>query len=308
MRIEGIYVPVITPFAEDYSVDERSYAQMIDYLIGIGVHGICVGGTTGENYAMSKDERIRQFAFAHEVIAGRAPWLAGVNDIRTEDVCDLAVAAREIGADGLLLAVPPYSTPNQKELASHALRVDRVADLPILLYNYPGRSGTEFGRECLERVSGSRNFIGIKESSGNLGRIHMIAREFPHLQLSCGSDDQALEFFVWGAKSWVCAAANFFGPEAISLYERCVLHGDFKGGRRMMKALLPLTTILERSGKPIQCVKYGCVLSGLSTTETVRLPLRPLKKELKRALRDALATARATIARITASAREEVRG
>ncbi len=296
MRVDGILVPVITPFKTDHSIDETAYADIIEHLIDAGVHGFCIGGTTGESYALTHEERIRQFAFSHEVIAGRLPWLAGVNDMRTEDVCALSVAARERGADGLLLAVPPYSTPNQKELAAHALKVDRVAGgLPIVLYNFPARSGAEFGHEFLERVGRSSSFIAIKESSGALERIHMIAREFPHLQLCCGADDQALEFFVWGARSWICAAANFFAREAVALYETCALEADFVLGRRIMKAMLPLMTILERGGKFVQCVKYACTLDGLPAGEAVRLPLRPMKKELKRELRDALNTARTTI-------------
>ena len=196
------------------------------------------------------------------------------------------------------MAIPPYSVPNAKELALHALKVDRAANLPIVLYNYPARSGGEMGHEFLERVARSANFVAIKESSGDINRVHMLAREFPHLQLSCGADDQALEFFVWGAQSWVCAAGNFFAKESIFLYERCVLQGDFVTGRRIMKALLPLMTVLERGGKFVQCVKYACDLEGLPAGETVRLPLRPMKKELKRTLRDALLTAKTTIRQI----------
>jgi 4-hydroxy-tetrahydrodipicolinate synthase len=298
ITFEGVYVPVITPFRADYSVDEPAYGAMIDHLIGLGVHGIVIGGTTGENYALTREERIRQFAFAHESIGGRVPWVAGVNDIRTEEVCGFAEAARAAGADALLLAVPPYSVPTQKELALHALKVDRAAGLPIMLYNYPGRSGAEYGREFLERVARSANFCAVKESSGDINRVHMLAREFPHLQLSCGADDQALEFFVWGARSWVCAAANFLAPECIALYERCALEEDFATGRRIMKAMLPVMTVLERGGKFVQCVKYACTLDGLPAGSTVRLPLRPLKKELKRTFRDALQTARTTIRQI----------
>jgi 4-hydroxy-tetrahydrodipicolinate synthase len=129
--------------------------------------------------------------------------------------------------------------------------------------------------------------------------VHMIAREFPHLQMSCGADDQALEFFVWGARSWVCAAANFFGAECVALYETCVVKNDFVTGRRLMKAMLPVMTVLERGGKFAQCVKYGCELDGLPAG-SVRLPLRPMQKELKRQLREAIMTARSTIRRILA--------
>ena len=297
MKFEGIYTPVITPFNPDYSINKDGYARVIEHQVAQGVHGIVIGGTTGENYALTPEERIWQFQFAHKVIAGRVPWLAGVNDIRTEDVCAYAVAAKKAGADALLLAVPPYSVPTGKELAQHALKVDRSVDMPIMLYNYPGRSGAEMGHEFLQRVGRTSNFRAIKEGSGDINRVHMLARDFPHLQLCCGADDQALEFFVWGARSWVCAAANFFGVEAAALFRACVLNNDFSTGRRMMKAMLPVMTVLERGGKFVQCVKYGCELDGLPAG-VVRLPLRPIKKELKRQMRDAMLTARKTVHRI----------
>jgi 4-hydroxy-tetrahydrodipicolinate synthase len=297
MRFEGIYTPVITPFFDDYSIDVDGYRASIENQIALGVHGIIIGGTTGENYALTRNERIEQFRFANDVIGGRVPWMAGVNDIRTEDVCAYAVAAKEAGAGSILLAVPPYSVPTDRELALHALKVDRAANIPIMLYNYPGRSGTDFGEEFLQRVSRSANFLAIKESSGDVNRIHLLAREFPHLQLCCGADDQALEFFVWGARCWVCAAANFFLPETIALYQTCAVESDFEKGRRIMKAMLPLMTVLERGGKFVQCVKYACELDGLPSG-VVRLPLLPMEKELKRTMREALHTARTAIQQI----------
>ena len=299
MRFEGIHVPAITPMNADRSIDEAGYATVIDHLIAQGVHGLVIGGTTGENYALTREERLWQFRFAHEKIAGRVPWTAGVNDIRTEDVCAYAAAAREAGASAILLAVPPYSVPNDKELAQHALAVDQACGLPIMLYNYPGRSGTSFGEEFLRRVSRNANFTAIKESSGDIGRVHLLAREFPHLQLSCGADDQPLEFFVWGARSWVCAAGNFLAKECLALWQTCVVDSDFVTGRRLMKALLPVMTVLERGGKFVQCVKFGCELDGLPGG-AVRLPLRPMKKELKRELRDAILVARATVRSVLA--------
>lgn len=301
MQFDGIYTPVITPMGPDREIDEKGWFEVIEHLLAQGTHGLVLGGTTGENYALTRDERVRQFQLGNDVIGGRVPWVAGVNDIRTEEVAALAVAAREAGASAILLAVPPYSLPNDKELAQHALAVDKACGLPVMLYNYPGRSGTGFGREFLDRVSRNRNFAAIKESSGDINRIHMIAREFPHLQLCCGADDQALEFFAWGARAWVCAAGNFLGAECIALYETCVIEGDFAKGRRLMKALLPVMTVLERGGKFAQCVKYGCEMAGLPAG-AVRLPLRPMKKELKRQMRDAVLTAQRTIRSILAKA------
>ncbi|MDT8390621.1 MAG: dihydrodipicolinate synthase family protein [Lentisphaeria bacterium] len=298
IKFEGIYTPVITPFKEDFSIDRDGYARIIERQVELGIHGIAIGGTTGENYALTPEERVWQFSFAHEVINGRVPWIAGVNDIRTETVCEYAAAARDAGAAAILLAVPPYSTPTGKELAQHALAVEAAGKLPVMLYNYPGRSGAEMDRDFLERVGRHSGFQAIKESSGDINRLHMLAREFPHLQLCCGADDQALEFFAWGARCWVCAAANFFAPECVTLYKTCAVEGNFELGRRVMKAMLPLMTVLERGGKFIQCVKYACELDGLPGGPA-RFPLRPMEKELKRQFRDALETARTTISHLT---------
>ncbi len=297
MKFEGIYTPVITPFHDDHSIHDDGYRLVIERQLALGIHGIVIGGTTGENYALTREERIWQFTFANEVIDKRVPWIAGVNDIRTETVCEYAVAAHDAGADAILLAVPPYSCPTGKELAQHALAVEKAAKLPVMLYNYPGRSGAEMDEDFLLRVSRHTGFVAIKESSGDINRLHLLAREFPHLQLCCGADDQALEFFAWGARAWVCAAANFLAPETIALYKACVVEDNFELGRRIMKAMLPLMTVLERGGKFIQCVKYACELDGIPGGPA-RLPMRPMKKELKRAFREALENTRTTVAHL----------
>ncbi len=294
MKFEGIIPPVITPLNCDRSVDEKGYSELIEHLITSGVHAIIVGGTTGEFYALSEKERIRQFSYANEVIDSRAPLICGVNDITTEGACDYARAARKAGADGLLVAAPYYSVPTEKELASHCLAIDRAADLPIILYNYPGRTGAEMGADFLSRVGQRQNFAAIKEASGDINRIHLIAREFPQISLSCGADDQALEFFAWGADSWVTALANFLPTEMVAFYNTCAVEKDFEKARALMSAMLPLTTVLERGGKFVQCTKYGCSYYGLPSGP-VRNPLKPLKKELARQLRQVLQTTKAAL-------------
>jgi 4-hydroxy-tetrahydrodipicolinate synthase len=297
MRFEGIIPPVITPFHDDGSVDTAGYASVIEYMIESGVHAIIAGGTTGEFYALSPEERVAQFKRAKDIIKGRVPLICGVNDLTTDGASAFAVAAREAGADGILVAAPYYSLPTERELASHCLAIDRAANLPIILYNYPGRTGTNMGREFLDRVGQSANFQCIKESSGDINRLHLLAREFPHIALSCGAEDQALEFFAWGATSWVTPMGNFFAAEVVAFYETCVLEQNFAKARRLMSALLPLTTTLESGGKFVQCVKYACELYGLPAGP-VRKPMRPLTKELARETREVLVTAKTTIQHI----------
>lgn len=297
MRLEGIYTPVITPFSADGAIDYPALDDLIERLIGAGVHGLISGGSTGENYAETVEERLAIARFVTGRVKGRLPVIVGTGAMRTPDSIALAVGAREIGADAILLGSPPYAVPTERENALNALAIDRAADLPIVLYNYPGRMGVEMGREFLDRVGRSRNIVAIKESSGDINRLHLLARDYPHLQMSCGMDDQALEFFAWGARSWICAGSNFLPEEHIALYQTCVIDGDFAKGRRIMSAMLPLMRVLEQGGKFIQCVKHGVETTGLRAGP-MRPPLKGLNTDEKRALEQVIGTLKVAVAAI----------
>ena len=304
MKFEGIYPPVITPHKEDGSIDRDGVVEVLEHLVAAGVHGVVIGGTTGEYYAQSKDERVALMKLARETLKDRLPMIVGVAAIRTEDCVDYAQAAKESGADAILVNAPYYAVPTQLELANHALAIDRAVNLPIMLYNYPGRTGTMMQAEFFDRVGQSPNFAAIKESSGDINQVHMLAREYPHITLMCGMDDQALEFFAWGARGWVCGAGNCLPEEHLALYEACALENDFRKGRRIMSALLPLMSVLEQGGKFVQSIKYGCELAGLPAGP-VRKPLRGLTKEQKREVEVVIRTLKQTVARIRESGQEE---
>ena len=294
MRFEGIYTPIITPFKDDLAIDFDAYGKVIDWQADNGVHGIIVGGSTGEFFSLTREERVEQFDFAVKRSAGRLPVIAGVNDLLVDRCYELAAAARDAGAAALLIAAPPYGLPGQEELAAHCLEIDRSAGLPIMLYNYPARTGVSMERDFLDRIAGKPNFQAIKESSGEIERIRMLAREYPELQLSAGSEDLALEFFAWGARSWVSVVANFFPREAVRLYQTCVLEGDFEKGRGIMMALLPLLVHLEQGSKFLQSVKYACELLG-RPGGPVRPPFQPLNEELRGELSPIVETARTSL-------------
>jgi len=298
MKFKGIYTPVVTPYDDNFVCNEEALAETIEFLIKSGVNGLVIAGSTGEYYAQTMKERIKLMELCKNLIKSRLPMIVGTGAIRTEDSIEYARQAKKIGADALLVTTPPYAYPTGREIALHALAIDRVADLPIMLYNYPGRMSVNMDRETLDRVGKSKNFCGIKESSGDINRLHMLAREYPHISLSCGMDDQALEFFAWGAKSWVCAGSNF-SPEAhIALYRACVLEKNFEKGRLIMTAMLPLMTVLEQGGKFVQSIKHGLTLRGIEAGPP-RKPLQPLNKEDKRELREVITTMNKTISSIT---------
>lgn len=280
MKFEGIYTPVITPLTTEGSIDQAAFADVLEYLVDAKVHGIIVAATTGEYYAHTAQERYDLAKFAKDVLGSRVPLMIGTGAIRTEDSIEYAKVAKAIKADSILVTTPPYALPTEKETAIHALAIDKAADLPVMFYNYPARMGVSMGQEFFDTVfAESKNFVGIKESSGEMNQLHMLARHYPNLQLSCGWDDQALEFFAWGARSWVCAGSNFIPHEHIALYEACVVEKDFDKGRRIMTAMMPLMDYLE-TGHFIQCIKYGCELNGLRTGN-VRAPLQALPEDKK---------------------------
>ncbi|MGI9506224.1 MAG: dihydrodipicolinate synthase family protein, partial [Geminicoccaceae bacterium] len=162
-----------------------------------------------------------------------------------------------------------------------------------------GRTGAEMDGDYLDQVGRSSNFCAIKESSGDINRLHMIARDYPNIQLSCGMDDQALEFFAWGARSWVCAGSNF-APEAhIALYKACAVDKDFDKGRKIMSAMMPLMRVLEQGGTFVQCIKHGLSLRGLQAGPP-RRPLQPLNEEERDALAETVDVMDRTIASIEA--------
>ncbi|WP_312243261.1 dihydrodipicolinate synthase family protein [Stutzerimonas nitrititolerans] len=297
MKFEGIYTPAITPLNADGQIDRAAFADVLEYLIEARVHGIIIGGSTGEYYAHTAQERFDLGALAKDVIGNRMPLIIGTGAVRTEDSVEFAKAAKALKADAILVGSPPYALPTEAENAAHALAVDKAAGLPIMLYNYPGRMSVSMGREFFSTVlAASQNFVAIKESSGEMAQLHMLAREFPNLQVSCGWDDQALEFFAWGAQSWVCAGSNFIPREHVALYEACVVEKNFDKGRRIMSAMMPLMDFLE-CGKFVQSIKFGCELAGLRPGG-VRAPLQGLDDNERQRLQAIVGELKAEVAAI----------
>ena len=300
-QFNGIYTPIVTPYRDDGTVHWDALADVVDFLLAAGVHGVISGGSTGENYTQTVAERVALAQFVQARINRRCPFVVGTGAMLTDESLALATAAREMKADAILLASPPYAVPTDRENAVNALAIDKAANLPIMLYNYPHRTGTFMGPEFLDRVGRSRNFCGIKESSGDINQLHLLARDYPHIQLGCGMDDQALEFFAWGAPFWVCGGSNFLPDEHIALYDACVGRGDFATGRRIMSAMLPLMRVLEQGGKFIQTIKYGVTLNGIEAG-AMRRPLTALNKDEKRNLEQVVRVLKTTITAITAEA------
>ncbi len=279
MNLKGIYAPIVTPFNADESVNYPVLEQLIEYLIENKIAGLVPGGTTGEAYALNEQERLDIFKFVKEKSKGRVTLVAGTNSGATRDVIRYSQLAEEMGYDALMVAVPPYSRPTQRELIAHYEAVANAVKIPIVLYNFPWRAGTEVGYEVMDALAKHNHVIGIKEASGDMSRVYEFRLRYgSRYQMICGSDDQALDYFLWGTEAWIGGAASCAPLEHRRVLE-AALSGDFLQARQEMDKLLPLLRNME-SGGYTQKVKLGCELRGIPVGSP-RRPLLPLADEDK---------------------------
>ena len=279
-QLNGIMPALVTPFDKTGAVDYDVLASLVEYQIKQGVGGLVPLGSTGEYYALTNEERRRVMATVREVANDRVMLIAGANGSCTREVIEQVKQARDMGYGNLLIAPPYYAIPTQDELIGHYNAIlDAVPDVNIVLYNYPIRTNVEVGYSVMDALKDHDRVIAIKESAGNLLRaIEIDERYKGKIQLSCGSDDQVLDFFLWGATSWICAPANFLAPQIVGFYENYV-SGQLAAAQQIVRSLFPLMNNLER-GKFIQKVKYGCELAGFNVG-VARMPLLPLTNEEK---------------------------
>jgi 4-hydroxy-tetrahydrodipicolinate synthase len=273
---DGILTVIVTPYDDEDRINTAVLRRHVNWLIDGGVHAIIPGGTTGEYYAQTVAERIEVLETVAEESSGRVPLLAGTNSARPADTITLSLRARELGYQGLMLAAPFYSLPSRDDLADHFRHIASEVGLPILLYNFPARTGVDMDPEFLEKVADIEEVVAIKESSGSIVRLHELVAGFAGtIAPVCGTDDQALEYFLWGSRAMVAGAANFLPRLHVRLWEACVVERDFDRGQEMMRLLMPMFSMLEQGGKYIQYVKYGTRLAGFDPGP-VRPPIRGL--------------------------------
>jgi 4-hydroxy-tetrahydrodipicolinate synthase len=285
MKLTGIYAPIVTPFDADENINYEVLKQLIDFLLANGISGLVPGGTTGEVYALSDAERLELFQFVRDQAGDKTTLIAGVNAGATRDVIRYAQAAETLGYHALMVAVPPYSRPSQRELLAHYRAVAASTGLPIILYNFPWRAGTEVGYEVMDGLLDLPRVIGIKEASSDMSRVYEFRLRYgERFQMICGSDDQALDYFLWGSTAWIGGGASCAPRQHAAVLE-AALRGDFPAARAAMDKLMPLLRCLE-SGGYTQKVKRGCELLGLPVGNP-RRPLLPLA-DAERAAFDAI--------------------
>jgi 4-hydroxy-tetrahydrodipicolinate synthase len=269
-RIKGSLTALITPF-KDGKVDEAAFRKLVNWQIAEGTQGLVPCGTTGESPTLSHDEHNRVIELCVEEARGRVPVIAGTGSNATDEAIALTRHAKEVGCDAVLSVTGYYNKPTQEGQYRHFMAIADAVDIPILLYNIPGRAIVDITVETIARLSKHKNIIGVKDATANLMRP---SRERlacgPDWLLISGEDGTALGYNAHGGKGCISVTANI-APRLCAEFQAACTAGDFAKARAYQDRLMPLHDALFCETSPAP-VKYAASLLGLCS-EDVRLPM-----------------------------------
>ncbi len=268
----GSYVALVTPFTPSMEIDFEAYGRLVDFQLENGTDGLVPCGCTGEAATLSHEEQKQCIRFVVERVAGRVPVLAGTGSNNTLEAVGLTRFAKEAGADGALLITPYYNKPTAAGQIAHFGTVARAVDMPIMLYNVPGRTGTKIEPATVAALSKVPNITSIKEACGSVDQVSQILGLCDITVLS-GDDSLTLPMMAVGAKGVVSVAANVAPADTAALC-RLAAAGDYEGARKIHYKLLPLFKGLFIETNPMP-VKAALASMGL-IQNVLRLPLVPL--------------------------------
>ena len=256
MKIKGIYTPVVTPFRKNFEIDFGSLEKILKFLLKKKIHGIVVGGTTGEYFSLNFQERIQLFEFVKKIVGNKCHLIAGTTAINANEAIELSLIAKYLGYKCILLGSPPYSQPTQEECAQFFLNIAKKVQIPIMMYNFPEKMAFEIKEPFLKKVMSNKFFTSIKHNSSNPAMIRHFASNYPSLQIACGNDLQFLEFCSWGSKSWVGGLSNCFPQIHVEIFKDAILNKNFdRAGNKLLKLKQVIDYILSIS-KYTQSVKF----------------------------------------------------
>jgi len=288
LKIEGVYPALITPFTKDDEVDAAGLKRMVEYVEEGGVAGIVPCGTTGESATLSHEEHKRVIDIV--VANAKVPVIAGTGSNNTKEAIDLTRYAADAGAEACLLITPYYNKPNVRGLKEHFRQIGDSADIPLILYNIPSRTGLNMSAETIVEIAAEVETVkGVKEASGNLkqvGAIIKLAKERGlDFTVVAGDDFLTLPIMSLGGKGVISVAANI-APQPMSEMVDAMLKGDIEKARELNLRLFPLFEAMFLETNPIP-VKRAAELMGLPAGH-VRLPLGGLSEENEQKLRKVL--------------------
>jgi 4-hydroxy-tetrahydrodipicolinate synthase len=280
--IRGSIVALVTPMLDDGSVDYPALRKLIDWHIAEGTDCLGVVGTTGESPTVSVEEHCEIIRVSVEQAAGRAPIMAGCGANSTKEAIELARFAKKVGANCQLQVVPYYNKPTQEGQYQHFKAIAEAVDLPVVLYNVPGRSVADMQHETVLRLAQVDGIVGIKEATGNIERAQWLIKEAPKdFAIYSGDDPTAVALMLCGGHDNVSVTANV-APRL--MHELCVaaMAGDIKRAMEIQFQLMPLHKTLFIESNPIP-VKWAVARMGRSLG-ALRLPLTPLSEPSQKTL------------------------
>jgi 4-hydroxy-tetrahydrodipicolinate synthase len=289
-RARGSLVAIVTPMSDDGALDLDTLRRLIDWHIAEGSDGIVIVGTTGESPTVSYDEHCLLIRTTVEQVAGRVPVIAGTGANSTAEAIELTACAKAAGAQAGLSVVPYYNKPTQEGLYQHFRKIAEAVDLPLILYNVPGRTVTDLSNDTTLRLADVPGIVGIKDATGSMERAADLLRRAPEgFALYTGDDASALPFMLLGGHGVISVTANV-APKMMHELCAAAFAGNLARARELNNALLPLHSKLFVEANPIP-VKWACAEMGL-ISPALRLPLTPLSAGLHDTVRDALRHAR----------------
>jgi 4-hydroxy-tetrahydrodipicolinate synthase len=286
MRFTGSLTALITPMRADGSLDEKAYADLVEWQIAEGTEGLVPVGTTGESPTLSHEEHKRVVELCIEAAKGRVPVVAGTGSNSTAEAIELTRHAKDAGADAALVVTPYYNKPTQAGLFAHFSAIADAVDLPIIIYNIPSRSVVDMTPETMGRLAKHRNIVGVKDATANLARPLHQRRECgsEFVQLS-GEDHTALAFLAAGGHGCISVTSNI-APRLCAEMHKAWREGRLREAMAIQDRLLPVHDALfcETSPGP---VKFAASLLGHGTAHC-RLPLAPIAPETARRVEGAM--------------------
>jgi 4-hydroxy-tetrahydrodipicolinate synthase len=276
----------VTPFLADGSLDEAGVRRLARRQVDLGVHFLVPCGTTGESPTLTEDERIRVVELVVAEAGGRVPVLAGAGGYNTREVIHVATRMRAAGASGILSVTPYYNKPTPEGLFQHYSAIAGDVGLPIIVYNVPGRTGSNVDVATLVRLSSISGVIGVKEASGNVSQMCEVCRAVPESFIVLSGDDAlTLPLMAVGGHGIISVASNEVPAEMSKMVELAE-RNDFAAARKLHLDLLPLMTVNFIESNPIP-VKSAMAAIGL-LEEIYRLPMVPPREPSRQKIRDVL--------------------
>lgn len=261
---QGIYAVTCTPFSEDGQVDEQALRAHLRWMIDdCKVHGVVPCGSTGEFAFLTPQERRRVVEVTLDEVKHQVPVIAGSAACATREVIDTARTYQKMGVDGVMVVPSYYGSLKQDELYCHFSELAKNVDLPIVLYNNPGTSGSDMLPDLVARLAEFENVVAIKESTGQMQRVTEIMRlAGDKIEVICGCDNLAMEMMTVGVEGWIAAPANVVASQCVALHDLVVNKKDYEKARELYYVLLPLFDMFEQTGLYVQLAKAGLKLLG----------------------------------------------